>query len=88
MINVQLDLVNPDDEDGEGTAVWSGQLPERPTKGDTLEIRGRRITRNAQRPVTLYRVTGDVHWVLFTEDPACHTGSVIVNVESWDPDEK
>jgi hypothetical protein len=39
VINAQIDLVTPEDEDGEGTAVWSGLLPELPAGGDTLEIR-------------------------------------------------
>lgn len=86
MINTQIDLVTPEDKDGEGTAVWSGLLPELPAGGDTLEIRGHR-TGTAQRPVDLYRVTGKTHWIVFAEDRRGDSLSVIVDVEPWTPDD-
>lgn len=89
MINVQIDVTDPADPLGEGTAVWSGVLPELPAGGDTLEIRGERpggVTSWQQRPVTSYRVTGKAHWVIFTEDRAALHSSVILDVALWDPD--
>ncbi len=83
MINVQLDVVAPGESLGDGTAVWSGVLPELPAGGDTLEIRGKQL----EGEVDNYRVTGAAHWMLsarlLTER---QSASVIVYVETWDPD--
>lgn len=86
MINVQIDVIDPTEEHPEGTAVWSGRLPELPATGDTLEIR-HPLPGGGNRKVTTYRVTGPAHWILFPEDPdgLFHSASAIVTVQSWEP---
>lgn len=70
MINVQVDL----DEGagpGEGTAIWSGVLPQIPPTGDTMEIR-----RWGHGFDGCYRVK-ESHWILSAQSD--HT-SVIITV--------
>jgi len=82
MINVQIDVVEPGGALGDGTAVWSGVLPELPAGGDTLEIRGKQLG----GAVDNYRVTGAAHWILSARLVAeCQSASVILYVEPWDP---